>query len=323
MNDLIKTKSLNYLYLISSRLEYIELCAMEMKYIFGEISNENYHLSDTLVDINRSVFIKGIVTILYKHPSLDAIEQKMKDDELSYNNYKIHFMKFDDTSYQTRLNAMRLLGTTIEGDFAIKDPDIEFILTKINGDWIFGELQSNPNAWKQRRKKPHSYSHSLDITIAKTVINIAINNDFNTTIIDPCCGIGTVVIEGRYANVNIKGYEINPLVKHKCNLNLEHYGFIPDVIKQDMLESTEIFDVAILDLPYGHYSNISTEEQKALITKLQTISNKSLIITMEDMSKEIKGAGLKIIDSCEIKKSNTFKRYLTLCVNQNNKKTST
>lgn len=313
MNDSIKNKSPKYLYLISSRLEYIELCALEMKYIFGNISNVNYHLSDTLVDINRSVFIKGIVRILYKDPSLNAIEQKMQKDTLTYNNYKIHFMKFDETDYQTRLKAMRILGTTIEGDFAIKDPKIEFILTRIDGEWIFGELTNNPNTWKQRRKKPHSYSHSLDITIAKSVINIAINNDFNTNIIDPCCGIGTVVIEGRFANVNIKGYEINPLVKHKCNLNLEHYGFTPDVTKQDMLETSEMFDVAILDLPYGHYSNISTEEQTALITKLQSISKKSLIITMENMNKQIEGAGLQIIDSCEIKKSNTFKRYLTLC----------
>lgn len=313
MNDSTKTVAPKYLYLISSRLEFVELCAMEMRYIFGDTSNKNYHLSNILIEIDRSVFIKGIVSILYKHPSLDAIEQKMIDDNLSYNNYKIHFMKYDDVSYTTRLNAMRTLGTTIHGDFSIKNPDIEFILTRIDGEWIFGELSSNPNTWENRRKKPHSYSHSLDITIAKAIINIAINNDFNTTIIDPCCGIGTVVIEGRYSNIDIKGYEINPLVKHKCNLNLEHYGFEPDVIKQNMLESTETFDVAILDLPYGHYSNITVEEQNALIKKVQEISRKSIIITMENMKDHIQEAGLRIIDSCEIRKSNTFKRYVTLC----------
>jgi len=313
MNDSTKEDTPKYLYLISSRREYTELCAMEMRYIFGNTSTSNYHFSNTLIDIDRSVFIKGIVSILYKHHSLETIEQQMITDNLSYDNYKIHFMKYDDVSYKTRLHAMRVLGTTIHGDFSIKDPDVEFILTKIDGDWIFGRLTPNPNSWESRRKKPHSYSHSLDIKIAKAVINIAIHNNFNTTIIDPCCGIGTVVIEGRFSNLNIKGYEINPLVKHKCNLNLEHYGFNPDVAKKDMLESTELFDVAILDLPYGHYSNITVQEQKALIVKVGQICKKALIVTMEDMTDLIQDTGLNIIDSCEIKKSNTFKRNIYLC----------
>ena len=210
-----------------------------------------------------------------------------------------------------RINDLK--GCRIIMEIAKRFPDVEFILTKIDGDWIFGRLTPNPNSWESRRKKPHSYSHSLDIKIAKAVINIAIHNNFNTTIIDPCCGIGTVVIEGRFSNLNIKGYEINPLVKHKCNLNLEHYGFNPDVAKKDMLESTELFDVAILDLPYGHYSNITVQEQKALIVKVGQICKKALIVTMEDMTDLIQDTGLNIIDSCEIKKSNTFKRNIYLC----------
>ena len=302
-----------YLYLISSRLEYIELCEMEMRYIFGKTSNINYHLTDDLIDINRSTFIKGVVKILYRHSSIEFIEKTMLDDNLSYNNYKIHYHKFDKVEYQARLHAMRTLGTTIEGDFSIKDPDIEFILTKIDGDWIFGELTRNSNEWKKRRKKPHSYSHSLDVVIAKAAINIAINNDFGLSLIDPCCGIGTVIIEGRHSNINTKGYEINPLVKHKCNLNLEFYGLIPDVTKTNMLESTKVFDLSILDLPYGHYSNITTEEQEALINKLKEISSKSVIITMDNMSELIGHTGFEILDSCEIKKSNTFKRHVYLC----------
>lgn len=43
---------------------------------------------------------------------------------------------------------------------------------------------------------PIPFSNSLDIRLARTLINIAGENDISKTIIDPCCGMGTVVLEG-------------------------------------------------------------------------------------------------------------------------------
>ncbi len=303
-----------YLYLISQRLEYIELCAMEMRHIFGKTSNSNYHLTNDLIDISRSPFIKGKVTILYIEDSIETIEQKMIKDDLFYDNYKIHFEKFDIVPYKTRLESMRTLGFTITGNFSFIDPDVEFVITKIEGYWIFGKLDKNPNTWVQRRQKPYSYSHSLNVKVAKAVLNIAIGNNFDLKVIDPCCGIGTVVTEGRAAGIDITGYEINPLVKQHCNINLKHFGFEPDVSKTDMLETTKHFDVSILDLPYGHTSEISQEEQIALMRKTKEISDKSVIITMDDMSELMTSIGFKIIDQCKIKKSNSFTRYVTVCI---------
>ncbi|KFZ25768.1 MAG: hypothetical protein KQ78_02022 [Candidatus Izimaplasma bacterium HR2] len=313
MNDYITKLEPKYLYLISYRREFKELCSMEMRYIFGETSNSNYHLTNQLIDISRSPFIKGRVTILYSNEKIDTIEKKMIEDNLSFNNYKIHFSKFDEVPYQTRLESMRALGTTINGDFAIKDPNVEFILTKIDGVWIFGKLEANPNEWIKRRKKPYNYSHALDVKIAMAVINIAINNNFDLKVIDPCCGIGTLLIEGRTQGIDILGYEINPLVKQHCNINLNHFGFKPDVNKIDMLKTIEHYDVAILDLPYGQSSLITREEQIALIRKSKEISDKLVIITMDNMSNIIQDIGLTIVDTCKIKKSNTFSRYVTVC----------
>jgi tRNA G10 N-methylase Trm11 len=314
MNNKIADLNYKYLYLISQRLEYIELCAMEMRHIFGNTSDSNYHLTNDLIDISRSPFIKGRVSVLYVEKNIEEIEQKMIQDNLAFNNYKIHFAKFDKVPYKTRLESMRTLGFTITGDFSFTDPENEFIVSKIEGNWIFGKLDKNPNTWIQRRKKPYSYSHSLNVKIAKAVLNIAIDNNFDLKVIDPCCGIGTVVTEGRAAGIDITGYEINPLVKQHCNINLNHFGFKPDVTKIDMLETTKHFDVSILDLPYGHTSKISEEEQISLIRKTREISDKSVIITMDDMSEQITSVGYKIIDKCKIKKSNSFTRYVTVCI---------
>jgi tRNA G10 N-methylase Trm11 len=95
---------------------------------------------------------------------------------------------------------------------------------------------------------------------------------------------------------------------------LKHFGFEPNVNKIDMLKTTTHFDVAILDLPYGQSSKITREEQIALIRKTKEISDKSVIITMDDMSDIIQNIGLRIMDTCKIKKSNAFSRYVTVCI---------
>lgn len=306
-------KTSQFLYLISFNTEFAELCAMEMRHIFGTTTTAKYHFSDELIDISRSTFLKGVITVLYTDSNIQQIENQITKDQLTVNNYKINFVKLQEVSYIERIESMRTLGTAILGDFAIKDPDVQFILTKIDDIWIFGQLYANKNKWRERRQKPHNYSHALDVKLAKAVINIAISNNFNLSVIDPCCGIGTVIIEGRASGVNISGYEINPLVKQHCNLNLDYFGFAPNVTKTDMLLSQEHFDVAILDLPYGHTSFITKEEQTALLKKTKEISNKSVIITMEDMSDIMISLGMNIIDTCKIKKSNAFSRYVTVC----------
>jgi len=302
-----------YLYLISHVLNHQELCEMEMRYIFNNSKSTKYHITTEDINVSRSTFIRGKVTILYRNTDFQDLKEEMLADNLKFDMYKIHFVKIDEVPYQDRLISMRALGFTIEGSFAMSNPLVEFVLTKIEGEWIFGLYQPNPNNWIKRKQKPFNYSNALEVKVAKAIINIAINNNFGLKLIDPCCGIGTVLIEGREMGIDIKGYEINPLVKLHCNSNLEYFGFTGDVPKIDMHFSDEHFDVAILDLPYGQFSLTTKEKQISLIKKTTEIADKSLIISMEDISEIVSDLGLKVIDSCIIKKTNNFQRYISIC----------
>jgi tRNA G10 N-methylase Trm11 len=208
---------------------------------------------------------------------------------------------------------MRKLGYAIEGSFAIKNPRIEFALTKANGKWVFGFYEPNKNEWEIRKTKPFNYSHALEVKLAKSIVNLAVGNNSNLRLVDPCCGIGTVLIEARTLDLNIQGFEINPLIKRNCNTNLEYFGFVGDVKKQDMHTITEHYDIAVLDIPYGQFSFITYEEQVALIKKTKEISDRSVIITMEDMCDTLIQQGLNIIEKVKIEKSNAFSRYITIC----------
>ena len=310
----MENHSSKYLYQLSAKKEYEELCAMEMRALFGMQTQKLYHFSNQKFQANRSPFFKARIDLLYKGKSLDTIEQAMKEKKMQAEAYKIHFIKYDDVPYQERLSSLRRLGFAIIGDYAMQEPKTEFALSKIKGVWYFGRYHKNPRNHIHRKHKPNHFSNALDTTLAKALINISINNDFSKTIIDPCAGVGTVIIEGRMLGVQIKGYEIKPLVKIACNENLEHFHFQGDVKKMDMLTSKEHFDVAILDLPYGQFSFISRDQQLNILKKTRELADKAIIVTMEDMTTDLNTLGYRIIDQCVIKKSNAFKRYVSICL---------
>lgn len=307
----MKTNKNKYLYIITYHRIYEALCAMEMKSIFKTTTTSTYHFTNTDIPLSRSTFLKSRITILYKNKSIDQLEKQMIAHNLAYDNFKIHFIKNDTVPYDMRLSYMRRLGFTIEGDFAIKDASVTFALTKVSGEWIFGILENNEQAWINRKKKPYSYSNAIEVRLAISVLNIAIQNNLNLRLVDPCSGIGTILIEALVMGLNIKGYEISPFVKNNANKNLEHFGFEQISVKKDMLEINETFDVTILDLPYGRYSSITKEAQVAILQKSKQMSTKLVLISMEDMTEDLHQIGYVVKDSCIIEKSNAFKRYVT------------
>ena len=168
------------------------------------------------------------------------------------------------------------------------------------------------NHWQEHNKKPNSNSHSLKTRIAKALVNIAVGDELNCTLIDPCCGVGTVVIEALSMQLNIKGYEINRLIARKAEHNLAFFGYENVITHGNMHEINEHFAVAIVDIPYGLFTPITLEKQCEIIKTVRRIADKLVIITFEDMDKALISEGFAIVDHCYISKG-SFMRTISIC----------
>ena len=169
-------------------------------------------------------------------------------------------------------------------------------------------------SWNQHNDKPYSYSHSLALRDARAVVNIALGNDLSKTIVDPCCGVGTVVLEGLSMNAHIVGYDINKYVAYQARLNLEHYGYDPLLIQRcDMRTLKKTYDVCILDIPYGVYSPFTYQQQCELLEKTRDIAAELVLISHVPMQKELINIGYHMKDQAMIQKG-SFQRYITHCL---------
>lgn len=306
-----------YLYIINYQDYEKSLCDMEMKYIFGNVPKEKYIYSKVNIKPSRSAFIKHKISIIYSSIDIDNIVEHIRDNKIAYNDFKVNYIKsdYDDIDYNQRLQAVKEIGFVIIGFPDIHNPKVNLAITKINNNYIFGEYEKNDLSWQRFDKMPHSYSNGLSLKMARAIINISVQNNLDSKVIDPCCGIGTVVLEGLDLGIDIKGIEISKQIAHNARNNIEFFGYYRDIIIcNDMHNLKEKYDIAIIDIPYGIFSPITYEEQVKIIKTSRKIAEKVILISFEDMDKELMQEGFKVIDKGTIVK-NRFTRYITIAVN--------
>lgn len=303
-----------YLYIYNYSPHEQELCEMEFRIMFQKPMISKYYLSHEEFDYTRSVYIKGRLDIIYHSSDFENIVHFIENKDMCYYDFKVIYLKNGITHvhYQEAIEKCKQLALPIAGSVNMHHPQTIFALTKIKDQWYFG-IYHDQRVWQDRYEKPHSYSHSLNTRDARTIVNMAVGRDVSLKVVDPCCGIGTVVLEALSMGIDIEGYDINRYVSYQARLNLEHFGFDPLIIqKRDMRTLTKSYDVVIMDIPYGVYSPFTYEEQMSLLQAATHLAKRMLLVTHQNMNEELKSLGYDILDQATIRKGN-FQRYMTLC----------
>lgn len=289
------------------------LCKMEIKYLFNKVIDKKYFFTDMYVNPSRSPFIKKCLSIDYTCQTLKQIIDKIVADNLLADRYKVVYLSIDDNvGFHERRKIECEVGLSILGEAELDDPDIIFGITEVDGKWVFGKCESSDCKWLAHNIKPFSYSNALKVNVSRAIVNIAVGNNLQCTVVDPCCGIGTVLIEAISMGINIKGYEINGFIGRNARKNLKHFGYENVITICDMNDIKEKFDIAIVDLPYGIFTSITPEQQLAIMCSTRRIANSMVIVTFEHMETQIISAGFNIQDECTVAKGK-FIRYIYIC----------
>ncbi len=207
------------------------------------------------------------------------------------------------------------VGLAITGASEFVKPDTVFGVTSYNGHWYFGVFEMNDILWKQHIEKPYSYSSSLGINTAKAILNTAAKGDLTCKVIDPCCGVGTVLLEGHISGYDITGCEIKEKVAIKARENLKHYGYVGEVINSDIKDIIYTYDAAVVDLPYGNFSHSDEANMTQIIRHAKRISKRQVFISSIDLTDSIIEENLTIVDRGVVykNKSRRFVRYIWVC----------
>ena len=218
----------------------------------------------------------------------------------------------DKMGFQVRKEIARQVASLIPGEANLDDPEVVFAITKVKGKWFFGYYSENQSIWLKHQQKPHNYSTALTTRVARALVNIAVPEFTGVKVIDPCCGIGTVLVEALSMGVDITGSDFNPLVMKGIRENLTHFGLSGPVFLRDIRDITEMYDVAIIDMPYNLCSVVSDKEKFEMLRCARRFAKKMVVVTTEDIDGILNEVGFEIVNRCEVTKGK-FIRQIIVC----------
>jgi tRNA G10 N-methylase Trm11 len=303
-----------YFYTIKFSKFQADLCRLEMKYLFNHLGEEKYFFSDRQINPSRSPFIKERLSVIFEGDSLDSLVDQVLENNFSAEHFKVIYQQVDGATedYQERLRSGRELGTAISGDADIRNPRVTYGVTRVNGRWYFGTYEKNDFSWHRHDKKPHTYSSSINFRVARALVNIGVGPDVNLTLIDPCCGVGTVVIEALSMGIDARGYEINKPVALDAQRNLSFFSHLDVITDGDMHTIQDHFDVAIIDIPYGLYRPVTAGEQLDILRTARRIADRMVLVSFVNMDEMIREAGFELMDKAVVAKGKLV-RYVNVC----------
>ena len=306
-----------HLYSFTYENRETELSKLECKYIFKEVEHDKLLFSNLLVDPSSSAFVKSRVDIISYSQDYTTLIENIKNESIRKDGFKVEYMVFDGdiTAYPQRLEKLKDIGLSIDGDPDYYKPTITYALCLYDGTWIFGVLVKDVFDWYKHKKKPNSYSNSIGINIAKALVNIATMADRDIKLLDACCGVGTIMLEACFAGYNIEGCDINWKICKGARNNINHFNYTAIVHRSDIKDLSRTYDAAIIDLPYNLLSIATDADISHIIVSTGEISKRLVIVSTSDISKLINKAGFEITDYCTVPKrgKTSFARKIWVC----------
>lgn len=307
----------NYIYSFSYHNTESEICKLESRYIFNEEEKNKILLSNLKVEPSSSAFIKNRLDIISFSTDYDTLINDIKKEKICIEDFKVEYLVFDQdgTGYAERLSKLKDVGFSIEGIPDYYNPTTTYALCNHEGIWCFGELIKDNFDWHKHKQKPHSYSNSISPSIAKALINIAAKGDKEKTLLDACCGVGTIILEARFSGNNIEGCDINEKIAQNARQNISYFNYTANIYHSDIKEISKKYDAAIIDLPYNLFSNVSENDIVNIVESTAKITNRIIIVSIADITSVIKNTGFKISDYCIVSKSGKrkFARKIWVC----------
>ncbi|WP_168119734.1 methyltransferase domain-containing protein [Paenibacillus sp. HB172176] len=304
-------------YTYVSHEEEFELCALEMLSLFGiGITAKNGFFVDhgsRPLSMHRSPYLKRRVHVAIAARSIEELLAQLADYESPQLSFKVVFTDGDRAyTFGEKRELERLVGAAIRGKADMRKPDRRFGLVPYNGGWLFGECEDHNAVWLKHRMKPQNYSTALPARAARAIVNTAAGFRIEgMKMIDPCCGMGTVLIEALSMGIMAEGMDRNPLAVKGARINLRHFGYGNLVRLGDMREIAGSYDTAVIDLPYNLCSVMETEELLSMLRTLRRIARRAVVITTEHREEQLEAAGFTLKHGAVLRKG-AFARQISV-----------
>ena len=305
-----------YLYMTATPQGLTELVQAECIALTESAPNEHgIAISERCVDVARGAYLKSCSEILFETTSLAELCANIRAIGLHADEFRVSVVK---KPRNLKINSMILardIGNVIDGSANLSQPKVTFLTVVTAEKMWFGRLLSESDSiWLAHNQRPHVTSSSLPARLARVLVNLVASP--GDSLLDPCCGTGTIVMSAAHSGIHAVGYDVNPRMVGATTKNLQHFGLSADVALGDATQIRGQFDAIATDLPYGINLVKDNSQEEEILLNLQTCAPKAAFIALRDLSKLLTDLGYQIETLLPVPKLSIVRRIFIVSVPQ-------
>lgn len=299
-------------YLLTGPDQHLQLAAAELAVLAGCSAPGRVGVGLAGVDVSRAAYTRFCAQQVATAPNLDELVNKVGDLQPEYEDFRIEVYRPAPKVPASPSEIVKALADCICGHPNLDNPRTDLAVVLSPGCWRFGPIISRSDqGWHHQSQRPHDYSNALPPQMARALVNlVAAPGDL---LLDPCCGVGTVVAEALAMGVRAVGAEINKKLAGLAAENLRALNLPANIIVSDARTIPGRFDAAVVDFPYGHSSAVDSKLYTEILVNLKSQVRRMAIVTGRPQDELLSSLGLRIHRRAPVTKGG-LTRYIYLTV---------
>lgn len=283
------------MYLITLSKEHPRLAAGEAKTLMKGRIEKSFFLSKH-VDAQRIAYAKAVYKVIFTTTKKDLLK-KIENHKWNMRSYRIDFIG----KFKNKKKIQDLVWANSKAKVDLKSPKSKIFFIQGKSTYCCELIKEIKNNFQERRahKRPGFSPISLHPKLARAMVNLT-GARRGSTVLDPFCGTGGILIEAALVGLKCVGYDISEKMVRKAAQNLSHFSQQNYKIEKRDAITLSNCNYVVTDLPYGKNTRISDHLYRNFFLVLGQNLKKRAVIGLPsntDVKVLLKRTGLKLVGS--------------------------
>jgi precorrin-6B methylase 2 len=301
-----------FLYSLAVHQPEMALAHAELYALTGARGEGRLALSDWACDISRSVYVETCGELLAETTSLEALCECILERELGEDGFRVDVRRILGPGAEAGSPEVACrVATVLRGDPDLECPRVRFLGVSDAGTWRLARVLSQTNrGYHLQEGRPRNFSFSLAVNHARALVNlVAAPGD---RLLDPCCGVGTCVVEALHMGIRARGVDENRHAVRMARANLAHFELPPCIEAGDARSLEGEYEAAVIDLPYGRTSHPEPGLYREILNNVADRVLRMAVVTAEPAGELAEGLGLAVLAEAQVAKGRFARHYTVM-----------
>lgn len=294
---------------LCARTDAHGLIAAECRSLTGGVPDAaGVALCESIELVPRAAFVHKGLRVLARAPSFEDLVAAVEATAFAGEGFRIDVHDPSDRIDLPSLTVATLLADVMPFDPDLKHPRHRFIVAAATDEFLFGEVESEADSsYRRQDAKPWTTSSSLNGRFARALVNLVPDA---RSILDPCCGAGSIVLEAATLGLDAFGVDWKPAMAGMTRENLAFLELEASVAKVDSRTYHQQVDAVVADLPYGYSIDADETTTRAILEQCVANAPVGVFVAPADFTLWLEAAGYVDVEVCTVTKRAGFTRWV-------------